>query len=436
MSDIAIRIENLGKLYRIGAREQYKALRDRITDALNSPFRRARSLILRHKDNLRRESTMFWALKDVSLEIRQGDVVGLIGNNGAGKSTLLKILSRITDPTEGRVEIHGRVASLLEVGTGFHPELTGRENIYMNGALLGMKNAEISRKFDEIVAFSELEKFIDTPVKHYSSGMYVRLAFSVPAHMQPEILLVDEVLAVGDAAFQRKCLGKMDEVAKQGRTVLFVSHNMGAVSNLCRRGIILSQGCVSFNGDVQDAIECYNRGVLDSDFANPEAGMAHILYRNNSPFDRLNDPACAVTRIETLDEQGQPKPVVGTFDNVVFRISYESRRHIVEGSVVFQIRSLTGSQLILLSTRPDASLSLSIEPGVHQIECRIEKLPLASGEYVVGAGLAVPNIEWLWLNPELGKLTVVDRDVYGSGFAPRSNRCLLAVAHQWRTLET
>ena len=206
----------------------------------------------------RRVNTI-WALKDVSFEVQQGEVVGIIGRNGAGKSTLLKILSRITDPTEGRVEIHGRVGSLLEVGTGFHPELTGRENIYLNGAILGMKQAEIERKFDEIVAFAEIEKFLDTPVKRYSSGMYVRLAFAVAAHLEPEILLVDEVLAVGDAEFQKKCLGKMGDVAKEGRTVLFVSHNMGAVTTLCKRGILLDTGKISCDEGVSETVKQYNR---------------------------------------------------------------------------------------------------------------------------------------------------------------------------------
>ena len=229
MSDIAIRVENLGKMYRIGrAQQRHDTLRDLIVDT-------AAHIKDWGKRGDKSDETI-WALKDVSFEVRRGEVVGIIGRNGAGKSTLLKILSRITEPTTGRAEIHGRVGSLLEVGTGFHPELTGRENIYLNGAILGMRRFEIERRFDEIVAFSEIERFLDTPVKRYSSGMYVRLAFAVAAHLEPEILLVDEVLAVGDAAFQKKCLGKMGNVAETGRTVLFVSHNMAAVSNLCKRG--------------------------------------------------------------------------------------------------------------------------------------------------------------------------------------------------------
>src|SRR3954452_12188805 len=233
MNDIAIRVENLSKLYRIGARQEpYRTLRDTLAGAATAPFRRVRSAFQRNAATSE-QSNDFWALKNVSFEVKRGEVIGIIGRNGAGKSTLLKILSRITEPTEGRLTLRGRVASLLEVGTGFHAELTGRENIFLNGAILGMSRQEVRRKFDEIVAFAEVERFLDTPVKRYSSGMYVRLAFAVAAHLEPEILIVDEVLAVGDAEFQKKCLGKIDDVAhRQGRTVLFVSHNMAAIQNL------------------------------------------------------------------------------------------------------------------------------------------------------------------------------------------------------------
>lgn len=249
MDDIAIRVENLSKLYHIGPREPYKALRDTLTDALYA--------LGRIRSGRPSGDNTIWALRDVSFEVKQGEVLGIIGRNGAGKSTLLKILSRITKPTEGRVEIHGRVGSLLEVGTGFHPELTGRENLYLNGAILGMKKVEIERKFDEMVAFAEVEKFIDTPVKHYSTGMYLRLAFSVAAHLEPQILLVDEILAVGDAAFQKKCLGKMDDVAKEGRTVVFVSHNVLSLQSLCTRGILLGSGQILKEGSITAVIEEY-----------------------------------------------------------------------------------------------------------------------------------------------------------------------------------
>jgi lipopolysaccharide transport system ATP-binding protein len=255
MADIAIRSEGLSKQYRIsqGVSAKYDTLRDSIVRIVQSPLRMFRKL---NNNN----GTYIWALKDVSFEIQHGEVIGVIGSNGAGKSTLLKILSRITEPTEGRVEIDGRVGSLLEVGTGFHPELTGRENLYLNGAILGMKKAEIDRKLDEIVAFAELEKFLDTPVKFYSSGMYVRLAFAVAAHLEPEILLVDEVLAVGDAEFQKKCLGKLGDVAKEGRTVLFVSHNMGAMQTLCTKIFLLKSGTLVETGPPSRVIADYLRG--------------------------------------------------------------------------------------------------------------------------------------------------------------------------------
>src|SRR5437870_1519592 len=244
MSDLAVRAESLGKRYRIGERERYIALRDILGSALKAPWRRLRS----NGSNSNHRPQHIWALKDVSFEVREGEVVGIIGRNGAGKSTLLKILARVTKPTTGYGEVRGRMGSLLEVGTGFHPELTGRENVYLSGAILGMGMKEIARKFDEIVAFAEVEDFIDTPLKHYSTGMQMRLAFAVAAHLEPEILLVDEVLAVGDAAFQRKCMGKMGDAAKAGRTVLFVSHNMAAVRSLCERAFVLSQGQIALSG--------------------------------------------------------------------------------------------------------------------------------------------------------------------------------------------
>ncbi len=251
MSDAAIRVEGLTKCYRIGGpRARYQTLRDTIVDTVKAPLRRLRG------GHAYQDQTI-WALKDISLEVKRGEVVGIIGRNGAGKTTLLKVLSRITGPSEGYAEITGRIGSLLEVGTGFHPEMTGRENIYLNGAILGMKKKEIERKFDEIVAFAGVEKFLNTPVKRYSSGMYVRLAFAVAAHLEPEILLVDEVLAVGDYEFQKKCLGKMGDVAKGGRTVLFVSHNMGAIRQLVSRCILLEEGRVTFDGNKGECISKY-----------------------------------------------------------------------------------------------------------------------------------------------------------------------------------
>ena len=254
----AISVKNIGKQYKIGAAEtkfRYNMLRDVIVDTVSAPVRLAKALI--GKSDRRMNQNYVWALKDVSFDLEEGKVLGIVGRNGAGKSTLLKILSRVTEPTTGSVTVRGRVGSLLEVGTGFHPELTGRENIYMNGAILGMKRSEIDSKFDEIVDFSEVNQFIDTPVKRYSSGMYLRLAFAVAAHLEPEILVVDEVLAVGDAEFQKKCLGKMGDVAQQGRTVLFVSHNMSAILRLTQEAIVLNKGQLIMRGPTQEAVDYY-----------------------------------------------------------------------------------------------------------------------------------------------------------------------------------
>ena len=274
MSNLAIRTEGLSKLYRIGERQQsYRTLRDTVSDAFARPFR-----ALRRKGSGSPQESKVWALKDVTFEVKKGEIVGIIGRNGAGKSTLLKVLSRITEPTRGTADIFGRVGTLLEVGTGFHNELTGRENIYLNGAILGMKRTEIERQFDDIVAFAEVEKFVDTPVKHYSSGMYLRLAFAVAAHLDPDILFVDEVLAVGDLAFQKKCLGKMGDVAKNGRTILFVSHNMGAVRSLCEKGVVLNNGRIVAAGSIGASIEAYHKLIATES----RDASSTISYRGSS----------------------------------------------------------------------------------------------------------------------------------------------------------
>lgn len=263
MSDIAIQVENISKKFHIGRKhKKHKTLRDTLADTFTAPIRKAGKLLRGESSGAAELDETIWALRDISFEVKQGEAVGIIGRNGAGKSTLLKVLSRITDPTAGVVTIHGRIGSLLEVGTGFHQELTGRENISLNGAILGMKKTEIDKNFDEIVAFAEVEKFIDTPVKHYSSGMYLRLAFAVAAHLQPEILIVDEVLAVGDSRFQKKCLNKMEDVGKQGRTVLFVSHNMSAITRLCQRAILLDGGRLLHDGPSHQVVGLYMHSGL------------------------------------------------------------------------------------------------------------------------------------------------------------------------------
>ncbi|MFM7439647.1 MAG: polysaccharide ABC transporter ATP-binding protein, partial [Snowella sp.] len=328
MSDTVIEVENLSKKYIIGRQKQerYTALRDVIADGAKSFWRSLSgggSGIPQNKEE-------FWALKDVSFEVKQGEAIGIIGRNGAGKSTLLKILSRITEPTTGRIKIRGRVASLLEVGTGFHPELTGRENIFLNGSILGMSRAEIKAKFDEIVDFAEVEKFLDTPVKFYSSGMYVRLAFAVAAHLEPEILVVDEVLAVGDAAFQKKCLGKMGDVAeKEGRTVLFVSHNMVAVEKLCQRGIVLHQGNFRFIGNQSNAINYY--------LSHWSEGKVSLKDRE----DRKGTGEIQVISIEIKDENSHYLDIVKSGQTIDIFLHYEIAMSIKPSQVLAGISCKT-----------------------------------------------------------------------------------------------
>ena len=416
LSDIAVRAENLGKKYHLGVTSQFS---DTLRDSLAAMFR--------HSEVKSLDS--FWALKGISFEVKHGEVIGIIGHNGAGKSTLLKILSRITEPTEGYAEINGRVGSLLEVGTGFHPELTGGENIYLNGAILGMRKREIKRKFDEIVAFAEIEKFLETPVKHYSSGMYVRLAFAVAAHLEPEILLVDEVLSVGDYVFQKKCLGKMGEVAKEGRTVFFVSHNIAAIQHLCEKAFLLSQGRLIHSGPTAETVEKYEQYFLEK--GRKSDLPAHVIYE----LDTKNGDPCSdfeIVRIETLDHNGQPKPKVFTWDRTIFRVTYWAKQSIQQGSAVLEISSWNGVPLFLSSTQPDLMVPMTIKPGYHSVECEFESLPISAGEYFVGAGLAIPHKEWLCRRERLATLTIYLKDVYKSGMAPVSNRCLIATPHVWR----
>jgi lipopolysaccharide transport system ATP-binding protein len=431
MSDVAIHAEALSKRYRIGAlKERYPTLRERLSGAATSPVRAVQRAVRRRSEVHQPPRNAIWALKDVSFQVKQGSVLGLIGVNGAGKSTLLKILSRITEPTEGMVDIYGRVASLLEVGTGFHPELTGRENIYLNSAILGMRRAEVNRKFDEIVSFAEVEQFIDTPVKYYSSGMYMRLAFSVAAHLDPEILLVDEVLAVGDAAFRRKCLGKMSDVARSGRTVVFVSHNMGAIAKLCTEAMVLEHGSIKFAGEAQAAIHFYNGMVLAGSELIGER-PPHVLYASD-PSASPHAGDFRITRIELLDASGEAKSVVGTWDPITIRLTYRAERRLEHAAVALEVSAMDGPRVLVLSTQPDCTQPVVLEPGEHAVDCIIDRLPLSAGDYTLGAGLAIPNLEWLWYEPNLARLVVCERDVYGSGLAPVATRQLMAIPYSWR----
>lgn len=375
MSDIAIRVENLSKLYHIGAQQRHDTLRDAIVSRLRRP-------------NLQpsgpQPSTDLWALKGVSFEVRRGKVVGVIGRNGSGKSTLLKLLSRVTEPTSGRAQIHGRVASLLEVGTGFHPELTGRENIFLNGAILGMTRNDIVRQFDEIVAFSEIEKFLDTPVKRYSSGMYVRLAFAVAAHLDPEILLVDEVLAVGDVEFQRKCLGKMKEVSGGGRTVLFVSHNMGAVGSICEKAIVLERGEVVYQGRSGDAVQHY----LNMQLHKPRSVVGEQVSTNG---------ALVLKNVTVSNRAGQQCDAFGMHEDVLVHVQFETRRLVQDLAVGLTLATQAGEVVFSSyhADTPPLDQLLDFPPGRYELQCTIPKLLLNELTYDLGLTFQIPAREIL-----------------------------------------
>ncbi len=369
----AIRVENISKKYilrhQTGGRSRYVSLRDVLA-------RRAKALFQKNPADASREE--FWALKDVSFEIKQGEAVGIIGRNGAGKSTLLKILSRITKPTRGRIEIEGRVASLLEVGTGFHPELTGRENIFLNGAILGMHRAEIKGKFDEIVAFAEVEKFLDTPVKHFSSGMYMRLAFAVAAHLEQEILIVDEVLAVGDAAFQKKCLGKMNDVSQSGRTILFVSHNMEAITRLCSRCLYLVKGELKLQGETREVIRAY------SEHSKQLSGEIDL-----TPLPRRfeGNGAAQLLRLRSVQNRNTAAWCYEYGTPLEFAVEFSVSRTLEEPEIGYAIFSITGTELVSTTTYQECPLE-QLLPGQYSMRITIPDLSLNPGTYVLALGIA------------------------------------------------
>ncbi len=395
MNEVAIQVHNLSKRYRINSvRQRYRTLRDEIADNVRSLFRR-------NGRSHQKEET-FWALKDVSFEVKHGEVLGIIGSNGAGKSTLLKILSRITEPTQGRATIQGRVGSLLEVGTGFHGELSGRENIYLNGAMLGMKKAEIDRKFDEIVAFAEIEQFIDTPVKRYSSGMYIRLGFAVAAHLEPEILIVDEVLAVGDTAFQRKCLGKMEGMANQGRTVLFVSHNMVAMQALCSRGIYLSKGRIAADTPILEAITAYFADVRDGSLQ----PLAERTDRHGEGQLRFTDHW-----IENKDGLRIDNVIVG--EDVRFCFAYRAPKPLRCVHVAFNLYEQVGDPIVNCGTEMvGQNFDIVSERGVFV--CEIKRFPLRARRYNGNLYCEVQKAAADWVEFAL-VVNVVDGDFYGTG---------------------
>lgn len=422
MSDIAIRVENLSKQYRIGTKEiQHDTLMSAAIAWAKSPLENFRQLRRLSSFKNGDEADVLWALRDVSFTVKHGEVLGIIGRNGAGKSTLLKILSRITPPSSGRITLNGRVASLLEVGTGFHPELTGRENIYLNGTILGMTKAEVDQKFDEIVDFSGVEKFIDTPVKRYSSGMKVRLAFSVAAHLEPEILLIDEVLAVGDIEFQNKCLGKMNEVAYSGRTILFVSHNMAAIQNLCPSCLLFEKGMVEMASITSDVISHY--------LNTSEKNRDNILLA--SRIDRHGSGRMKFTNLEIFDNTKKEVAVSQTGEPLIVKISYDADESAINENAVILLKfvNLEGSIMFACLTRSSFNGLLRLSK-TGTIECYIPKLPLLPGRYSI-------NI-WCKLNEDLADeidnafaLDVIAGDFFGTGKLHPDNRTGLLVEHTW-----
>ncbi|HZN09501.1 MAG TPA: ABC transporter ATP-binding protein [Pyrinomonadaceae bacterium] len=407
-----IKVEDLSKLYYLGGSgAAYSTLRETVMDVARRPLR-----YLRGTSN----TEILWALKDVSFEVAPGDVVGIIGRNGAGKSTLLKVLSRIAEPTTGRVELYGRVASLLEVGTGFHPELTGRENIFLNGSILGMTRREIETKFDEIVAFAEVEKFIETPVKRYSSGMYVRLAFAVAAHLEPEILIVDEVLAVGDAAFQKKCLGRMRDVANTGRTVLFVSHNMAAVSSLCSKAMVLWEGKVEYPlGSVEAAIQQYLTQVHNV----TKTKLADRTDRQGNGKVRIKD-------FVAFDKQGNELEYLATGQEVDFRIYYSSNETNLQNvAVAIGISSNSGSFVSMLSNQVAGETFETIARDGY-FTCKIKKLPLMPGNYTAGLIVRANDVILDWIQQAV-TLVVEPGDFYGTGRMPPASHSGVLLEQEW-----
>jgi lipopolysaccharide transport system ATP-binding protein len=386
MSDVALRVEGLGKKYHIGGvQKTNKRLGDQLSAALLAPFQRARRLVSGESAGASGLDQDFWALKDLSFEIKHGEIVGFVGHNGAGKSTLLKILSQITEPTTGYADIYGRVGSLLEVGTGFHPELTGRENVYLNGAILGMGRAEIDRKFDAIVDFAEIEQFIDTPVKHYSSGMYVRLAFSVAAHLEPEILLIDEVLAVGDVRFQKKSLGKMEDVSQQGRTVIFVSHNMNALQRLCPQSVLLDHGRLITKDVTGKVIEQY-LATASSESAGPETWL-DLAAHDRKGSGKVRFDAISYTSRD---------PMVGcnayTDGPLEFSVKLSAETDKEVGSIAVTVYDRYGTSLVNADTLSHGH-PISLKSGENHLRVQIEKLHLNPGIYTVGLWAADPPNE-------------------------------------------
>lgn len=405
MSDVAISVHGVSKRFRIGAKELASdSLIQSVWNSVKAPFKNYKNLkkLTRFNQN---DATVFWALQEVNFEVRQGEVLGIIGHNGAGKSTLLKILSRITEPTSGEVRLNGRVSSLLEVGTGFHPDLTGRENVFMNGTILGMTKKEIERKFDEIVDFSGVENYIDTPVKFYSSGMKVRLGFAVAAHLEPEILIVDEVLSVGDIGFQRKCMGKMNEVAGSGRTVLFVSHNMAAVENLCTTGLLLDHGKTIFLGSVRDTVRQYislfrpqtHDGFLGEHIKRSGKGTAQVI------------------SFWVSDKDSNRVDLVKSGDVVHLNFKIQAKQSVHQADIGFSVHREDDDQLLFILYSSYTGKYLSLKPGENNVQCMISSLPLPEGKFLVKAQIMAQGEVLDFPESGVGYMEVLEGDYYGTG---------------------
>jgi len=415
----AIEIDNLGKKYIIshqGQAQQYVALRDVISDSVKK--------LVKPKKSMKPQREDFWALRNISLQIDVGEKLGVIGRNGAGKTTLLKILSRITSPSEGKVKLNGRVSSLLEVGTGFHPELTGRENIYLNGAILGLSRKEIRKKFAQIIEFAEIEKFLDTPVKRYSSGMYVRLAFAVAAHLEPEILLVDEVLAVGDIQFQKKCLEKMGDISREGRTVLFVSHNLTAIEHFCSRCILLKSGNLILDGNVESVIEGYIKDVRE--------GTKDLILADR--IDRTGSGKIRVIDFKVLDSANNEVTTLKSGEDYSFVIAYlnNSGEFLKNIIVSLDIYDDKNSRLLLFRTN-FTNNNLEIKKGTGKIFCKVNNLPLASGNYHFSIFMSFADSEILDWIEDTGYFTVEGGDFFGTGSNGLPTHCKILHKAEWFT---
>jgi len=400
----------------------YGSIREAMENVFRAPLRMLPRTRRGGRPRIGRE---FWALKDINFDVTTGETVAILGANGAGKSTLLKILSRITDPTEGSIRVQGRLASLLEVGTGFHPELTGRENIFLNGAILGMQKAEIEQRFDEIVAFAGVSRFLETPVKRYSSGMYVRLAFSIAAHLDPEILIVDEVLAVGDTAFQKKCLGKMADACSQARTVLFVSHNLAAVESLCRRAVVLSEGRLCFDGPTKEAIQFYLNNVA----SDGEQTTSHVIDLRTAR-GRSSRYAPQLTRLELFD--GDHNPVAGQIHagaalKAIITFDLETPCTSFDASIAFDTPG--GQRICTAHSAYEPDRVHDERSGTQSFTCEITDLPLVPGEYKIGVGLDIGGSEADWVD-DAARLTVLKADYYGTGIVP--TRGVFLLQNRWQ----